>query len=61
MSWGVTPTPNNNLAKNYPSDQIIRSKEKGVMTRNKVHEELCLISQFEPKRTNETCKDDHWI
>ena len=31
------------------------------MTRNKVNEELCLISQVEPKSADEACKDDHWI
>ena len=31
------------------------------MTRNKVHEELCLISQVEPKSADEACKDGHWI
>ena len=28
---------------------------------NRVHEELCLIYQFEPKSIDEACKDDHWI
>ena len=31
------------------------------MTRRKINEELCLISQVEPKSTNEEIKDDHWI
>ena len=31
------------------------------MTRNRVHEKLCLISQVEPKSVDEACKDDHWI
>ena len=31
------------------------------MTRKKVCEELCLISQVEPKNSNEACKDDYWI
>ena len=31
------------------------------MTRNKVNEELCLISQAKPKSADESCKDDHWI
>ena len=41
--------------------QIIGSKDKGVMTRNRVNEEICLISQVEPKSIDEECKDDHWI
>ena len=45
------PTPNKILTKNHPANQIIGSKEKRVMTRNKV--------QVEPKNTNEACKDDH--
>ena len=54
-----TPTPNRNLTKNHPLEQIIGSKDKGVMTRNRVNEEICLISQVEPKSANEASKDDH--
>ena len=49
------------MIRNHPIDQIIGSKEKGVMTRRKINEELCLISQVEPKRVDEAIKDDHWI
>ena len=42
-------TPNRNLKKKHPFEQIIGNKDKGVMTRNKVNEEICLISQVEPK------------
>ena len=31
------------------------------MTRSRVNEELCLISQVEPKSANEAIKDDHQI
>ena len=31
------------------------------MTRSIINEELCLISQVEPKRAHEENKDDHWI
>lgn len=31
------------------------------MTRNKVNEEIWLISQIEPKSADEEGKDDHWI
>ena len=31
------------------------------MKRYRVHEELCLISQVEPKNLDEACKDDYWI
>ena len=31
------------------------------MKRNRVNEELCLISQVEPNITKEACKDDHWM
>ena len=57
----ATPTSRKNMIKNHPSEQIIGSKDKGTMTRNRVNEEICLISQVEPKSTNEACKDDHWI
>ena len=40
---------------------IIIRKDKGVMQRNKVHEELCLISQIESKRFDEASKDEFWI
>lgn len=31
------------------------------MARNIVHEELCLISQVEPKSVDEACNDSYWI
>ena len=40
--------------RNHPANQIIGSKEKGVMTRSKINEELCLISQVKPKRANDS-------
>ena len=57
----VTPIPNKNFIRNHPIDQIIGSKEKGVMKRSRINEELCLISHVEPKSENEAIKDDHWI
>ena len=30
------------------------------MTRRKINEELCLISQVEPKNVDEACKYDYW-
>ena len=30
------------------------------MTRSRINEELCLISQLEPKNIDEVCKDDYW-
>ena len=57
----TVPTPNKNLIRNHSTDQIIGSKEKGVMTRRKINEEICLISQVEPKSIDEAIKYDHWI
>ena len=57
----ATPTPNRNLIRNHPADQIIGSKIKGALTRSKINEELCLISQVEPRSIDEAIKDDHWI
>ena len=57
----ATPTPNKNLIRNNPAEQIIESKEKGVMTTSKINEELCLISHVEPKSVDEAIKDVHWI
>ena len=48
-----TPTPGKNMIKNHPSEKIIRRKDKGVMTRSRVNEELCLISQVQPKNVNQ--------
>ena len=47
------------MIRTHPIDQIIGSKEKGVMTRSIINEELSLISQVEPKSSNEVVKDDH--
>ena len=55
-----TPTLGKNMIKNHPSKKIIERKNKGVMTRRKVNEELCLISQVEPNNGDEACKDDYW-
>ena len=47
------------MTKNHPPEKKIRRKDKGVITINKVNEELCLISQVEHKSADEACKDDH--
>ena len=31
------------------------------MKRSRINEELCLISQVEPKNIDEATKDDHWM
>ena len=31
------------------------------MARSRINEELCLISQVEPKSVDEATKDDHWM
>ena len=41
----VTPTTNRNMIRNHPVDQIIGCKEKGIMRRSRINEELCLIPQ----------------
>ena len=46
----ATPTSNRNVTKNHPPKKIIRSKDKGAMKINRVNEELCFISQVEPKK-----------
>ena len=57
----TTPAPNINLTKNHPVDQIIGSKDKGVIIRNKVHKEKFFISQVELKSEDGPCNGDHWI
>ena len=49
------------MTKNHPLEQIIKSRDKGVMTRSRINEEICLISQVEPKITYEATKDNHWM
>ena len=56
-----TPTLGKNMTKNYSPKQIIRSRDKDVMKRSRINEELCLTSQVEPKRIDELVKDDHWM
>ena len=48
------------MIKNHPSEKIIERKDKSVMKRSRVNEELCLISQVEPKNIDESCKDEYW-
>ena len=45
----ATPIVNTNMTRNHPIDQIIGSKDKGVMIRSKVNEEICDI----PSRNKE--------
>ena len=47
------------MINNHLFKQIIRRKDKGVMRRSRGNEELCLISQVEPKNAYEACKDDY--
>ena len=56
----TTPTSSKNMTKNHTPEQIIKSRYKVVMTRSRINEELCLISQVEPKNVDEACKDDYW-
>ena len=48
------------MTKNHPPEQIIEIRDKGVMKRSRINEELCLISQVEPKNADQACKDDYW-
>lgn len=48
------------MTKNHILKKIIGSRDKGVMTRSRVNEELCLIYQVEPKNVDEGCNDDYW-
>ena len=48
------------MKKNHLPKQIIKSRGKGPMKRSRINEELCLISQVEPKNGDEACKDDYW-
>ena len=49
------------MKNNHPLEKIIGRKDKGVMTRNRVNEEICLISQVEPKSADEAHKYYHWV
>ena len=48
------------MIKNHPSEQILRRKDKGMMTRSRVNDKLYLISQVELKNIDEAYKDDYW-
>ena len=37
-------TPNKNITRNHPPEQIIGSKDEDIMTRNRASEEIFLIS-----------------
>ena len=56
----TTPTSGKNMIKNHPFEQIIESKDKGVMKRSRINEELYLISQVESKNVDETSKYNYW-
>ena len=49
------------VAKNHPENQIIGDKRKGTLTRSKAREEICFISQIEPKNIEDACRDNCWI
>ena len=56
----TTPTSGKSMTKNHPHEKIIRRRDKGVIGRSRINEELCLIFQVEPKNVDEACKDDYW-
>lgn len=49
------------VPRNHLEDQIIGDRNRGMLTRSKAREELCLISQVEPRTTNEACKYESWF
>ncbi|XP_059070511.1 uncharacterized protein LOC131860153 [Cryptomeria japonica] len=52
------------VQKNHSIDQIIRDKNKGIITKRKVSQEqvlLCLLSEIEPKLVEEACNDQNSI
>ena len=56
--------PSRRVQKNHPSDQIIRNKDAGVVTRIRIHSpeqtHLELLSTIEPKGFEEANKDEFW-
>jgi hypothetical protein len=55
------------IQKNHPEEQIIGDLNAGVGTRSRrkestsTHEQVSLISLFEPKRIEEAIKDEYWM
>jgi hypothetical protein len=61
----VSPkTPNKQVQKNHPSNQIIRNKYVGVETRRRIYSpeqtHLALLSTIEPNYFEEANKDESW-
>lgn len=46
---------------NHDPKQIIGDKDAAILTRRKVKENSCMISEFEPKSFKEAHKDEDWI
>jgi hypothetical protein len=57
-------TPNKQVQKNYPSDQIIRNKDVGFETRKRINSleqtHLALSLTIEPNSFEEANKDEFW-
>jgi hypothetical protein len=45
---------------NHPKDQIIGEIHQRMLTRSQAKNELCLISQIEPKTTDDAYKEESW-
>ena len=52
-------TPNKQVKKNHPSDQIIGNKDAGVETRRKICSPT-LLSTIEPNYFEEANNDEFW-
>ena len=46
------------VKRHHPADQIIGDKDARPMTRNKLRNESCLLSKFEPKILFDALQDD---
>ena len=48
------------MTKNHPPKYISENRDKGLMKRSRINEELFLIYQVEPKNVDEAYKGDYW-
>ena len=56
----IEPRISKYVRRNHPIKKIIGSKDARPMTRNRLKNESCLLSQIEPKIVKDTLENDDW-
>ena len=60
METRIEPRLSKDVKKHHPVEQIIGNKDARPMTRNRVRNESCMLSKFEPKTVYDALQDDDW-